>query len=418
MSHKSKVLLHLPIFISPDALNGSTGRILAMLKYFHDRRDRLAVDAIVANQLGLQEWSEDLQQDVLRFVDNIFLYRGERNWFDFVYTRTQSFYHQRLLRQQLPVDSDYLAPPGYVDFCAKLLAQGNYNFVWINNLDYAHLASNLRSRDIQTVIDIHDITSIFRLVRKNITYSKNLKFDYEANLNREIDLRDRFHKVIVDSKSERDLLAEKLSPKKLHLIPSQVIGSERGAHLIPYQHRLFKYDVLFVGAENQPNREGLQFFLTDVLPLIVAQQPTVEMLIAGKISSIVDIDKALTENVTCLGYVPDLAEIYLKCRLVICPLQTGAGTKFKLVEAMAYGMPIVTTAYCASALSLVDGTNSFIANDPATYAQRVLQLIRHSELARSFSAAVSETFANEHSSSSIYSKLDRVLNISPPHLFD
>lgn len=411
MNHKQRVLLHLPIFISPDALNGSTGRILAMLKYFQDRRDRLVVDALVANQLGWPEWSEDLQQDVLKFVDNIFVYRGENNWFDFVYTRTQSFYHQRLLRQQLPVDSDYLAPPGYVDFCTKLLAQGNYNFVWINNLEYAHLASNLRSRDTQSVIDIHDITSIFRLVRKNITYSKNLKFDYEANLAREIALLDRFDRVIVDSKSERDLLAEKLSPEKLHLIPSQVLGLERGAHSIPYPNRLFKYDVLFVGAENQPNREGLQFFLSAVLPLIVAQQPNVEMLIAGKISSIVDIDKSLTENVTCSGYVPDLAEIYIKSRLVICPLQTGAGTKFKLVEAMAYEMPIVTTPYCASALSLVDGTNCFITDDPATYAQRVLELIHDSELARSFSAAISKTFASEHSSSSIYSKIDRVLDI-------
>ena len=87
MSHKPKVLLHLPIFISPDALNGSTGRILAMLKYFHDRRDRLAVDAIVANQLGWQEWSEYLQRDMLRFGDNIFIYCGECNGFDFVCTR-------------------------------------------------------------------------------------------------------------------------------------------------------------------------------------------------------------------------------------------------------------------------------------------------------------------------------------------
>jgi glycosyltransferase involved in cell wall biosynthesis len=53
------------------------------------------------------------------------------------------------------------------------------------------------------------------------------------------------------------------------------------------------------------------------------------------------IDASFKENVDCLGYVPDLADIYFKSRVAICPLITGAGTKFKLVEAMAYAMPII-----------------------------------------------------------------------------
>jgi glycosyltransferase involved in cell wall biosynthesis len=410
---KKTILVHLPIPISPDALNGTNGRVLGMLKYFHDRRERFSVDAIAGNKFGMPEWTDTCQQELLKFVDNVFIYRGENNWFDFVYTRSQSIYHQKLLHQQLPVDSDYFAPPGYVNFLTKLLAQKSYDFVWITNLDYAHLASNLRSPALQTIIDIHDITSRFRLVRKNIDYSKNLKFDYESNFTREINLLDRFDKVIVDSKYERDLLAEILPSDKLHFIPSQVSGFDNGTHLIPYQNRTFEHDILFIGADNQPNREGLEFFLCSVLPLIVAQQPNVKLLIAGKISSVVKIDKALTENVTCLGYVPDLAELYLKSRLVICPLRIGAGTKFKLVEAMAYAMPIVTTVHSASALSLVDNLNSFITDNPAIYAQRVLQLIFEPRLAKSFSQAVSETFANQHSNSSIYSNLDKIFGVLP-----
>jgi glycosyltransferase involved in cell wall biosynthesis len=53
------------------------------------------------------------------------------------------------------------------------------------------------------------------------------------------------------------------------------------------------------------------------------------------------IDASFKENVDCLGYVPDLADIYFKSRVAICPLITGDGTKFKLVEAMAYAMPII-----------------------------------------------------------------------------
>ena len=408
MSHQQKILFHLPISNPPDALNGTNGRVLGMLKYFHDRRDRFAVDAIAGNKFGIPEWNDDRQQDVLKFVDNIFVYRGESNWSDFIYTRTQSFYHQRLLRQQLPVDSDYFAPPGYVNYLTKLLTQRNYDFIWINNLDYAHLASNLRSSKLQTVIDIHDITTRFRLVRKNIDFSKNLKFDYEVNFEREIALLDRFDKTIVDSQFERDILAKELPPDKLHFIPSQVNGLDSGSNLTPYLERVFEYDVLFVGSDNQPNREGMQFFLDEALPLIVERKPDLKVAVAGKISSAVRVEPMLAKKLVCLGYVPDLSELYLKSRLVICPLRTGAGTKFKLVEAMAYGMPIVTTLHSASALSLVDGVNAFITDDPAAYADRVSRLIHEPELAARFSVQISKTYASQHASAAIYSKLDAI----------
>jgi glycosyltransferase involved in cell wall biosynthesis len=408
MSHQQKILFHLPISNPPDALNGTNGRVLGMLKYFHDRRDRFAVDAIAGNKFGIPEWNADRQQDVLKFVDNVFVYQGESNWSDFVYSRSQSFYHQRLLRQQLPVDSDYFVPPGYINYLGELLTRRSYDFIWINNLDYAHLASSLRSPHLQTVIDIHDITTRFRLVRKNIEFSKNLKFDYNANFRREIALLDRFDKVIVDSQFERDILAKELPPEKLHFIPSQVNGLDSGNNLTPYLERIFEYDVLFVGSDNQPNREGLQFFMDEVLPQIVECEPTLKVAIAGKISSAVRVEPTLAKHVTCLGYVPDLAELYLRSRLVICPLRSGAGTKFKLVEAMAYAMPIVTTTHSASALSLVDGVNAFITDDPAVYADRVLDLIHIPELAARLSVQISKTYASQHASTAIYTKLDNI----------
>ena len=111
---------------------------------------------------------------------------------------------------------------------------------------------------------------------------------------------------------------------------------------------------------------------------------------------------------TCLGYIADLAELYLQSRLVICPLRSGAGTKFKLVEAMAYAMPIVTTIHSASALSLVDGVNAFITDDPVAYADRVSRTIHEPELAARFSVQISKTYATQHASAAIYTKLDAI----------
>lgn len=389
-----------------------------MLKYFSDRKDVFSVDAISGNKFGLPEWTLEAQQKVLEFVDNIFIYQGERNWFDFIYTRSQSSYYQRLLKQQLPVDSDYAAPPGYVKFLRRQLIGQNYDFVWINNLDYAHLAASLDIPTVTTVIDMHDITSRFRLVRKNIAYSKHLSFDYETNFEREVRLLKRFSSVIIDSRYEWQIMSSHLPDKKLHFIPTVVDIPLSQAGVTPYKDRQFEYDILFVGAINQPNKDGLNFFLNAVFPEIIAHKPDVRFAIAGKISQEIDVADAVKANVYSPGYVPDLADLYLKSKLVICPLLTGAGTKFKLVEAMAYAMPIVTTTTCASALNLVDGINAFITDDASLYASYVMQLLNELTLAQQFSESVGGLFDAEHSKVAIYSKLNDLLGATSNYSSD
>ncbi|KAM3096681.1 glycosyltransferase [Phormidesmis sp. 146-35] len=408
-NQKKRILFHFPVPIKPEDYDGTQGRILAMLKYFNDRKDRFSIDAIVGNKFGNPEWTLERQQMLLDYVDNVLVYKGENNWLDFLYTRSQSLYHQHLLKQQLPVDSDYFAPPGYVQFLRKIVSQNTYDFVWINNLDYAHLATGLRKRhSVPILMDIHDITSQFRLVRKNIDYAKNLRFDFEANFKKEITLLSQFDFVIVDSQRERDIVSRHLRSQKLHFIPTPPNTLPLNASSTPYADRSFEYDILFVGAINQPNKDGLEFFLNSIFPAILQARPETRCAIAGKISSTISIDSALGDSVQRLGYVPDLPELYFKSRLVICPLISGAGTKFKLVEAMAYSMPIVTTEICAAALSLVDGVNAFIADDPALFAQKVLYLLDQPALCQAFSESISSVFKSQHSPESVYLNLDKI----------
>lgn len=410
---KKKILFHLPIPVEPEGLNGTQGRILGILKYFRDRKDFLEVDAIGGNKFGIPGWGLAQKQEILNFVDNLLIYEGEHNLHDFLYTRSQSFYYQKLLRQQLPVDSDYFAPPGYVKFIQHSIAQKDYDFIWINNVDYAHLAAEKVSK-CPRIIDMHDISSRFRLVRKNIPNFKELKFEYEANFRREVKLIDKFDTVIIDAQDERALLSPHLTSEKLHLVPTLIEGLSYESNLVPYQNRNFKYDLLFVGTNNQPNKDGLNFFLNAVFPEIVCRKPDTRFAIAGKIVEEIQIDVSLQQHVDCLGYVPDLAEIYLKSRVAICPLISGAGTKFKLVEAMAYAMPIVATKISAAALSLIDGVNSFITDDPSVYANQIIHLLNESELAHQISQKVAETFKNEHSSLAVYAKIDDIFGI-PSH---
>lgn len=408
---RKKILFHLPIPIDFGSYNGTQGRVFGMIKYFRERKDFFEVDAVGGNKFGIVDWGLAQRQEILKFLDNIFVYEGDRNLVDFLYTRLQSLYYQKILQQQLPVDSDYFAPPGYLKYIRNLISRKNYDFIWINNLDYAHLAAE-KTSEATRIIDMHDITSRFRLVRKNIPGFEKLKFDYESNFKREVKLIDKFDTVILDAQNEREILSSNLPATKLHLVPTLIEGLSDGSNIVPYQSREFKYDLLFVGANNQPNKDGLNFFLDSVFPEIVRRKPNTKFVIAGKIVGEIQIDASFKENIDCLGYVPDLADFYLKSRVAICPLVTGAGTKFKLVEAMAYAMPIVATKISASALSLINGVNAFVTDDPKVYAEQILCLLNEPELAQKISQEVAVTFKNEHSSSAVYSKLDEIFGIS------
>ncbi len=406
---KKKILFHLPIPVEPEDFNGTQCRILGVLKYFRDRKDFLEVDAVGGNKFGVPEWGLAQKKEILNIVDNLFVYEGDRNLRDFFYTRSQSFYYQKLLRQQLPIDSDYFAPPGYVKFIQNLLDRKDYDFIWINNVDYAHLAAKVSK--LPTIIDMHEISSRFRLIRQNIPNFRELKFDYESNFRREVKLIDKFDTVIIDAQDERALLTPHLPSGKLHSVPTIIEELSYESNIV-YKDRNFKYDLLFVGANNQSNKDGLEFFINSVFPKIVRRKPDTRFAIVGNIVREIQIDVSLQQHVDRLGYVPDLTEIYLTSRVAICPLIIGAGTKVKLVEAMAYAMPIVATKISAAALSLSDGVNSFITDDPNVYADRIIRLLNEPELAHQISQKVAETFKNEHSSLAVYSKIDDILGIS------
>lgn len=140
-----KILFHLPVPLKP-LYYGTQRRLLGILKYFKDRKKNIRVDAVAANQFRdtwiNQRWETEQMQEAVSFIDNVFVvYEGKYNLYYLLYTRSKIWYYQKILRQQIPVDSDYYAPPGYVKFVNSLVTRNEYDFVWINNFNFAHFES-------------------------------------------------------------------------------------------------------------------------------------------------------------------------------------------------------------------------------------------------------------------------------------
>jgi len=408
-----KLLLHLTVPLLPVDTGGKR-KLLGNLKYFRDRKDFFSVDVVSRNDFGSTTWTVEQRQEILKTANNLFICEGERNLLDFVYSRSKSFYHQKLLRQQMPVDTDYFTPPGYINFVRSLISEHKYDLIWINTPDYAHLGlkgTRSSGHPVHTILDIVDLQCKMRLARETIGYLKGLKFDYEANLKKELRLLNQFEKLIITSQEEMAMIKPYIPSDKLHLIPYPLEDLNPTDTLVPYSNREFKYDLLFVGAAYHPNVEGMNFFLTSIFPKIVEYKPDIRFAVAGRVCDFIQVDPAFKQNIDCLGFVDDLSELYSTSKVVICPLLHGSGTKIKLQEAMTYGIPIVTTRCGASGLSLKDGINAFITDEPDLYAQRVLNLLKEPKLAQKVSEKVAMTFESEYSISAVYSKLDAMFRI-------
>jgi GT2 family glycosyltransferase/SAM-dependent methyltransferase len=155
-------------------------------------------------------------------------------------------------------------------------------------------------------------------------------------------------------------------------------------------------DLLFVGSTHPPNVDAIVHFATEVLPLVRRSVGEIEVCVVGKVCERVP-ELAQVEGVRLLGVVPDLAEWLGRARMLVAPLRFGAGVKGKIVEALAAGLPVVTTAVGAEGLALAQGRSALVASDDADFARSVAALYTDPALWERLRRGGLELAARDHS---------------------
>ncbi|RLA42353.1 MAG: hypothetical protein DRR42_23575 [Gammaproteobacteria bacterium] len=134
-------------------------------------------------------------------------------------------------------------------------------------------------------------------------------------------------------------------------------------------------DLFFIGGfRHEPNIDALMWFTKEIFPLIVAKLPSLRLIVAG--SNMPENVKTLqSSQVIIKGEIStqELEQCYRDCRVVIVPLRYGAGIKGKVLEALQYQVPVVTTDIGAEGLP---GRKDYlnIANEASEFAEKVVTL--------------------------------------------
>lgn len=135
-------------------------------------------------------------------------------------------------------------------------------------------------------------------------------------------------------------------------------------------------EIVFVGALDWfPNQDAVEFFSTEVMPLVLAVMPEARFRVVGRRPP-ASWPARLGPGTELVGEVADVRPELERAALAVAPLRIGGGSRIKILEALAMEKAVVATTVGAEGLNLQAGTHLQIADPAAGLAARVLELLR------------------------------------------
>lgn len=174
--------------------------------------------------------------------------------------------------------------------------------------------------------------------------------------------------VLTVTEDEAKVLAHELPGLPIHVIPN--------IHDIPFQARSETPfpSLLFIGAfTHEPNVDGVLWFVREAWPSVHQAFPAARLRVVGGWPP-AEIQALAKDGIEVLGFVPDTLPYLMESWVSVAPLRFGAGMKGKVGEAMAAGVPVLTTSFGAEGFGLTPGEHLLVADDPKAFADAVITL--------------------------------------------
>lgn len=198
-----------------------------------------------------------------------------------------------------------------------------------------------------------------------------------------------FDTVITVSERDARAFREDYGLANVQAIPTGVDLDRFSWALPPRQDPAQPPTAVFTGAMDwDANIDGVNHFLDEVWPLILARCPEARFVIVGREpSAALRARAAALPGVRCTGFVDDVRPYVHAAQAFVIPLRVGGGTRIKAFEAMAMGCPVVSTAIGMEGLDVQDGAHYLCRDTAQEQAEAVLRLFRDAELRERLSRA-------------------------------
>ena len=170
----------------------------------------------------------------------------------------------------------------------------------------------------------------------------------------------------------------------------------------------YKYDIIYVAHDNMHNINAVKWFLDNVYNKL----KDLKILFVGKICNIID-NKQDYKNIDFINFIENIDEAYNEAKISICPMFSGTGLKIKVVEAFAYGKPVVCNKMGAIGQPNLDEINNkaiFVSDEPDEFIKYIHNLLKDQKLYDNASKVGLEYFNKYFLTEKNLEKIKKVFN--------
>lgn len=209
------------------------------------------------------------------------------------------------------------------------------------------------------------------------------------------------------SRLDRDHLVSRFRRRlPIHVLPNILPHMDQ----MPLQKPVVPPVILFIGHLGyRPNVDAAMRLAKNILPLIAARLPSARLVIAGRFPrpEIKALDKL--SGVTVVVNPPGVADLYARASVAVMPIASGGGTRIKILEAMALGVPVVATSKAAEGLDLAEGLDFIAGQTDRELADAAISLLERPEIADRIAGRARKTAHAYYSAAALDDAIDAML---------
>lgn len=290
---------------------------------------------------------------------------------------------------------DYLlgpVPPYFMQSYSEEMYESLRKMVRANNYDvviseYSMVAQYLyKNPDLRGIKRIMSVHECYYLARKKVIKIQGLtsREGFRALLHLkglkkfEFDMYEDADRVLTLTPEEKEELLQIRPSLKISVVPHGVDVEK----FCPFKRKDGTPTIMFLGNFlHDPNREAFMFFTQKIWGMIKKECKDARFLAVGR-SPTPDMIEVAREDpsIEITGQVDDVYPYFCESDVFVCPVRIGGGFRGKVLEAMASGVPVVSTELGAQGIPYKDGENMLIANSPEEIARGVVRLLTNREL--------------------------------------
>jgi len=225
----------------------------------------------------------------------------------------------------------------------------------------------------------------------------------------EVDIMKTFDCGTVVARLDRDYLLKQENSLNLSIVPMGVDLDYFRAGTATDTQFPSSPMLLFIGTMNDfPNVDAALYFSNEIFPRIREHHPRASFYVVGNHPSAPVKRIGAREGVVVTGYVPDVRPYFEKASVFVAPLRAGSGIQTKNLEAMAMGVPVVTTSVGAMGMEAVVGKELLVADTATAFAQHVTYLLDNEHSRKTFARTARARVETNYSWAAIGDRLKNV----------